>query len=144
MNREVWARPLNKNNPKENKLFLKWLYEQRALNKFDPELFKKEQVQVFTLFDLSGIVGFMWASLAILAEGWCFRPELDDWTKAKALQGVQHLLVLKAGQANLPNVFIRPSDERYVKFISGYGWKPDEKIFRLHVADLEGHDEDHD
>jgi hypothetical protein len=142
VNREVWARHLDKKSQTEQRLFVKWLHDQRELNKYDPKLFEKEQAQVFTLFDRTGVVGFMWASLAILAEGWCFRPELDDKTKAKALQGVQHLLVLKASQNNLPNVLMRPSDKRYTKFIAGYGWKPDEKMFRLYLADLEGPHED--
>jgi hypothetical protein len=144
MNREVWVRPLNKKDQDEQRLFVQWLHDQRELNKYDPEVFKREQVQVFTMYNRSGIVGFLWASLAILAEGWCFRPELDDGTKAKALQGVQHLLVTKAGQSNLPNILMRPSDERYASFIGNYGWKREEKMHCLHVADLEGPDEDHD
>jgi hypothetical protein len=138
MNRQVWTRPLDRKSKKECELFVKWLYDQRELNKFDPELITKDQVRVYTLFDHTGIVGFTVASTAILMDYIAFRPELADTDKARALKSVQHFLVTKAHEQNVPNVFFRPSDERYAQFVASYGWKLEEKLHRLHLADLEG------
>jgi hypothetical protein len=143
MNRQVWCRPLDKKNVKEAKLFVQWLYDQRELNQFNPQVVKSEQAKVYTLFDGTGIVGFVIAVTGIVADSWCFRPDLTDHDKARALKSVQHLLVTKAFEGNLPSLFLRPSDKKYIDFISGYGWKREDKLYRLDVADLEGKHEDH-
>jgi hypothetical protein len=37
---------------------------------------------------------------------------------------------------------MRPSDEKFAALISNYGWKKEEKLYRLDAADLERPDED--
>ncbi len=144
MNRQVWCRPLDKRNTAEAKLFVQWLYDQRELNKFNPRLITYEQVRIYTLFDTTGIVGFLTAGTGIVADSWCFRPDLDDGRKARALASVQHFLVAKAFEGNVSTLFIRPSDDKYAEFIGRYGWKREEKLYRLDVADLEGpHENNH-
>jgi hypothetical protein len=143
MNRQVWCRPLDKRNSAESKLFIQWLYDQRELNKFNPRLITYEQVLVFTLFDGTGILGFMTVGVDLVADCWCFRPDLGDGDKARALKSAQHFLVAKAFEQNVSTVLIRPSDERYGAFIGRYGWKKEEKLYRLDVVDLGGPDANH-
>jgi hypothetical protein len=139
----VWCRPLDKRNPAEAKLFVQWLYDQRELNKFNPRLITYEQVKVYTLFDTTGIVGFLTAGTGIVADCWCFRPGLNDGGKARALASAQHFLVGKAFETNVPTLLMRPSDDKYAEFIGHYGWKKEDKLYRLDVVDLEGKHEDH-
>jgi hypothetical protein len=136
MPHQVWLRPYNGKDKIERGLFLRWLYEQRELNKFDPEMLKREQVKIYTLFDDEGFVGFTAISLAYVAEYQCWRPGVTDGVKAEALKSVQHFLVLKSAEGNVPNAFFRPSDERYSEFARRYGWKKD-TLLALHFADLE-------
>jgi hypothetical protein len=138
----VWCRPIDKRNPAENKLFIQWLHDQRELNKYNPRLITYEQVKVYTLFDATGILGFMMAGISLVADCWCFRPELADEDKARALKSVQHFLVGKAFEQNIPTVLARPSDKKFADFIERYGWKKEEKLYRLDVKDLEGPHED--
>ncbi|MHB8501522.1 MAG: hypothetical protein ACYDHE_11330 [Candidatus Acidiferrales bacterium] len=137
MDHQVYLRPYNSKNAPEKKLFIEWLYAQRELNRFDPELFTREQVKVYTLFDRQmGIVGFTTVGVVYLMDYQIFRPGLADSIKASALKSVQHFLVFKAGENNVPSAFFRPSDERYSNFAQNYGWKED-KLLWLRFADLE-------
>lgn len=146
MNRQVWCRPIDKKNPAENKLFVEWLYAQRELNKFNPELITREQVRVYTLFDSTGVLGFMLAGVGLFADCWCFRPDLSDGDKSRALKSAQHFLVSKAFELQALGVFMRPSDARYENFISHYGWKKksEDNLYQLDLNDLgKAEHEDH-
>lgn len=138
MSRQVWCRPYDKVN--DRKKFIEWLYSQRELNRFDPEMLQRDQVSISTLFDESGIIGFVVASTAIFLEYLVFRPDLPDPTRAKGLQAFQHVLVNNATGKNVPDAYFRPSDERYASFAKGYGWiEETDPMLRLHFSGLEGH-----
>jgi hypothetical protein len=136
MRHQVWIRQYDGKDKKERGLFIRWLYEQRELNKFDPEMLRREQVKIYTQLDATGIVGFTAISIAYVMEYQCWRPELPDVVKARALESVQHFLVTRAADGNVPNAFFRPSDERYAEFAKSYGWRED-KLLTFHFADLE-------
>lgn len=143
MNRQVYVRPLNKKNGKEFKKFIIWLHQQRGVNRYDPKLYEKEQVEVLTCFNEKGIVGFVDVSVALVMEHTAFKPEATDGDKAEMLKSVQHYLVSKAAEKNIPNAYFRPSDEHYSQFAQRYGWREvNERLLNLHFTDLEGSDEE--
>jgi hypothetical protein len=143
LNRQVYVRPLNKKNPKEFTLFIEWLHKQRGVNRYNPQMFQKEQVAVFTCFNKKGIIGFIDISVALMIEHVAFKPELSDLQKAEMLVGVQHYMVSKCSEKNIPNAFFRASDEHFSKFAQHLGWREvRERLLNLHLLHLEGADEE--
>lgn len=142
MSLQVWVRPFNAADPKEKRLLLEWLYAGREKNRFDPEIFKRGQVAILTCFTREGIVGFVPVSLAFLLESLAFKPGLSPITEAKALLAVQHHLVHRAFEQNVPDAFFFTRDETVLKLSKAYGWVvPDVPFLNFHFADLEHKDE---
>lgn len=136
MSQQVWVRPYNKETDK--RLLVEWLYAQRHKNRFDPDLFTKEQVKIYTAFDADGIVGFIPVKVVYMAESLAFKPGLSPVTEAKALQAWQHMMVAKCYEGNVPDMFFVTFDETVQEFAGRYHWNPVVvPMLSLHVADLE-------
>jgi hypothetical protein len=141
--RQVYTRPYDPKNRAEVKKFADWLYEQRALNKFNPDLLRKGQLEVFTVFDDTGIIGFVSKSSVYFLNHWAFRPDLTPQRKSQALRSIQHHFVGKAAAENVPDIYFHPSDEHFADVITKqFKWSEvKDRLLHLRFADLEGKDE---
>lgn len=141
--KQVYLRPYNPKNKSEASKFAKWLYEQRGLNRFNPDLLAKGQLQVSTLFDDTGIVGFVSKSNVYFLNHWAFHPDLTPQRKSEALRSAQHHFVTKAAEENVPDIYFHPSDEHFSLVIQKhFGWSEvKDRLLHLRFADLEGKDE---
>jgi hypothetical protein len=119
---QVWIRPYDE---KRDKITLaEYLYANREKNRFDPEIFKRDQVKIYVAFDDSGVVGFIPVVNGNQVESLAFRPGLSPITEAKALQAWQHVFVYHAFENNIPDAFFVTFDETVQEFAGRYGWKP--------------------
>lgn len=141
--RQVYTRPYNPKNKNEASKFATWLYEQRTLNKFNPDLITKGQLEVFTIFDDFGILGFVNRSKVYFLNHWAFKPDLTPQRKSAALQSAQHYFVGKAAEENVPDMYFHPSDEHFSLVIQKhFKWSEvKDRLLHLRFADLEGKDE---
>jgi len=140
MRRQVWVRKYNEQT--DGKLFLDWLYANRDENRFDPDIFKKKQVTIFTCFDESGIVGFIPVCVALAVESLAWRPGLSPEKRSLALKSFQQTLVYEASKMNCPYAFMSTIDPYYVEFVTRYGWKEAEvPVLSLRFSDLEPSEE---
>lgn len=139
----VYTRPYNPRNAKEVEKFKTWLYEQRGLNKFNPDLITKGQLEVATQFDSSGIVSFVSKSNVYFLNHWAFRPDTTPQKKSQALRSAQHYFVGKAAAENVPDIYFHPSDEHFSLVIQEhFKWSEvKDRLLHLRFADLEGKDE---
>jgi hypothetical protein len=136
MAKPIYIRPYNKDT--DALLLATWLYAGRDENLFDPGLFERKQVMIFTAFDETGVVGFIPVAVVYLVESLAFRPGLPDVTKTKALLSFQQVLVSKAAEGNVPDAFCVAQDERFLRFMERYGWRrPVAAMRNLHFADFE-------
>lgn len=134
--RQVYVRRYNPATDK--KLLLEWLYSGRKENRFDPEIFIKNQVEVYTAFTDEEIVGFIPLTRAYLVESLAFRPGLERVVEGRALQAFQHVLVDRASAENTPDAFFFTLDQSLLKFVEPYGWStPDVPMRHLHFSSLE-------
>ena len=121
MAHQVWVRPFKPET--DAKLLVEWLYAGREKNRFDPEIFKRKQVEIYTAFDDSGIVGFIPVTKCYLVESLAFKPGLSPITEAQALQSWQRAFVHKAAEHQVPQAFFVTFDETVLEFAKRYGWK---------------------
>src|SRR5277367_3042953 len=108
MSKQIWIRPM-KSEPQytaeevfaEKKLFAEYLYANREKNRFDPEIFLKNQCKVFVAYDDEKIRGFVPVRTSYTIESLAMEPGLSPITEAKVLQAFQHTLVNKAAENNV-------------------------------------------
>ncbi len=144
MAHQVWIRPFNDKDEGERRLLVEWLYAARERNRFDPVIFERGQVALFTFFDDTGVIGFVPISLAYVVESLAFKPGLSRITEAKALQSMQQMLVCRATEKNIPDAYFAVSDEAVKAFAQNYGWQEVQgSIMNLNFAHLEGDHESH-
>ena len=140
MRLQVYVR--NYDAKRDKQKFVEWLYAAREKNRFNPEMFERDQVRIFTLYTEKEIVGFVPITIALVVESLAFRPGLDELTEARALEAFQNHLVYKASEQNLPDAYFVTLDESVLKFASRYGWKPTQvPMLNLHFSSLEPTDE---
>jgi len=119
-------------------LMAKWLYEGRAKNRFDPQIFLKKQVRIYVAFNETGILGFIPVAAVYLVESLSFRPDVTKVEEAKSLEAFQKVLVNEAFAHNVPDAFFCTYDEDVQKFVQHYDWKPvTVPFFNLHFDDLQ-------
>lgn len=135
----VWVRMYNENEPVEKRLFAAWLYARRQENRFNPEIFEKKQVQIWTVFDETGIRGFIPIAVVYLLESLAFMPGTPPIVEAKALEAMQAALIHRASEKNVPDAIFFSTDENVLNYARKHGWK-DNVVpgVRLHFSDLEG------
>jgi hypothetical protein len=119
---QVWIRPYDE---KRDKIKLaEYLYANREKNRFDPEVFKREQAEIYVAFDSTGVVGFIPVVNGNQVESLAFRPGLSPVTEAKALQSWMKVFVFQSFQKNIPDAFFVTFDQTVQEFAGRYGWKP--------------------
>ena len=139
MSKQVWVRLYNEEDPAEVKLLVEWLYARRAENRFDPELFKKKQVKIWTAFNETGIVGFIPVTLSYTLESLAFAPGTSPVVEARALQAMQAVLVHRASENRIPSAYFVTFDTEVREFAKRYGWKDVVvPMVGLKFSDLEG------
>lgn len=137
MSEQIWVRPYDKD--KDHKLLAEWLFALREKNRFDPEIFKKGQAEIYTCFDSTGPVAFIPVVNGSQVESLALKPGLSPATAAKAFIAWQHVFVYKLHEKNIPNAFFVTYDETVLKFTKNYGWKTViVPMLNLSVNDLEG------
>lgn len=140
MSHVVYTRPFNKDDQKERKLFLDWLYASRDKNRFDPDLFRKGQVTILTCFTSEKIVGFVPVALAYVIESLAFLPGISPEVEAQAFRAVQQHLVHCAIEKNIPDAYFVTYDEEVLKLAQrpNRGWKRVvAPLLNLHFGSLE-------
>jgi len=139
MSKQVWIRPM-KDTPEEKKLLAEYLYANRKENRFDPELFQKNQVKVYVAYNDEGIQAFFPVRLSYTLESIATKPDLSPITHAKALVAMQTVLANKAAENNVADAMFVTYDEDVLKFAehSG-GWKKViVPMLNLKFSELEG------
>lgn len=137
MAHQVWVRPFQAET--DAKLLVEWLYAGREKNRFDPEIFRKKQVEIWTAFDDTGIVGFIPVARCYLVESLAFKPGIDPRVEAQALQSWQRVQVNEAFKNNVADAFFVTFDETVLEFAKRYGWKDVVvPMVNMHFAGLEG------
>ena len=138
MSRMVYVRPFNPKDEKERGLLVEWLDAGRHKNRFDPEIFLREQVSILTCFNEEEILGFIPIALAMLIESLAFKPGISPRDEAKCLQAMQHHVVQRAFEKNIPDAFFVTFDETVMEFAKGYNWNEVRvPMLNLHFASLE-------
>ena len=123
MSRMVYTRPFNAGSKHEKRLLLEWLHARREENRFDPELFLRDQVRILTCFDEGGILGFVPVATCFLLESLAFKPGTDRVAEARCLEAVQHHLTHQAVANQVPYAFFVTTDEDVIKLSERRGWK---------------------
>jgi hypothetical protein len=142
---QVWVRLYNEKDPIERKLFVEWLYARRAENRFNPEIFVKNQVKIWTAFDETGIRGFIPLTVAYVLESLAFAPGTPPIVEATALKAMQAVLIHRASENNIPDAYFVTRDEAVLAFAKKYGWRDVAvPLLNLHFSDLEGKHESND
>lgn len=141
--RQVYTRPYDPKNKKEVSKFVQWLYEQRQKNKFNPELISNGQLDIYTVFDDTGILGFASKSKVYFLNHVAFHPDLTPQRKSEVIKSAQHYFVSKAYEENIPDVYFHPSDEHFSLVMEKhFKWRAvTDRLLHLRFADLEGKDE---
>lgn len=122
----VYTRPFDGTNERERRLFVEWLHARRDENRYDPDLFLKNQARIWTCFDEGGILGFVPIATCYLLESLAFPPGTDPRVESRCLQAVQHQLVHIANVNQVPYAFFATTDENVVRFSERMGWKKNE------------------
>ena len=139
MSNQVWIRPYDKD--RDARTLVDWLYAGRDKNRFDPDIFKKGQAQVYVAFDDTGTVGFIPVVNNNQVESLAFRPGLSPVTEAKALQAWMHVMVYKMYELNIPDAFFVTFDETVLAFAGRYNWRSVVvPMLNLHLKSLEAPD----
>lgn len=137
MSEQVWVRPYVAE--KDHKLLAEWLFLLREKNRFDPEIFKKGQAEIYVCFDSTGPVMFVPIVSGNQVESLALKPGLSPVTAAKAFQAWQHVFIWELHKRNIPDAFFFTYDKTVLEFAQRYGWRETVvPALNLHVDGLEG------
>lgn len=126
MRRMVYTRPFDGGNKRERRLFIEWLHARRAENRYDPDLFTKNQVRILTCFDSGGILGFVPVATCYVLESLAFAPGTAPETEARCLEAVQHHLVHTSVAQQVPYMYLATTDQNVIRLTEHRGWKQTE------------------
>jgi hypothetical protein len=136
MRSPVYIRPYN---PKtDQKQFAMWLYENRDKNNFDPAVFTNNQSKIFCAFDSDGVIAYFPVSVSLYYGALAPLPGVDDGRLARAMDALAHVLVYRAFEDGIADIFVQPNDERFADFLRKQGNFRDAKqpVLQLHLNDL--------
>lgn len=130
MHENIQIRPIL---PEERGVFVQWLHENRDNNRYDPEIYRKGQVDIYVAYDSTGPLYFIpfrnvwcWDSLAP-------RPDISPLRAALCLEKFQEFFTARAKEANVGEMIFRASEASLPEIAEKHGWKRVESMYSLNV-----------
>lgn len=119
--------------PSESPLFVEWLYQNRKLNHFDPEIFKRGQADVYVAEDETGILYFLPVRILWMFDSVAPRPGLGADMAKDCLRAFQQEFVQKADSANVSEIVFRASEPSMPNFAETQGWVESPDMWSLNI-----------
>jgi hypothetical protein len=121
----------------EKPLFVKWLYDNREINHFDPELIKISKI--FVAFDETGPLMFLPVREALILDSVAPNPEMTNGVAAECFVALHHVLEDRVREAGALEMAFIGGEGGLGEFaeLNGHYRKVDRPVYVLNLNDLE-------
>jgi hypothetical protein len=118
--KRIKARQLKKD---DIALFNEWLYANRDLNTFDPEIFRYESTRILAADDGSEPVMYMPYHLTIVLESLAPNPTASRQQRALAIRELVHEIADTATKLGVGEIWFAGTDQHLIDFAQDHGFE---------------------
>ena len=128
--KEITIRELR---PDETPLFVKWLYANREINKFDPEPFRRNQVKIYVAENDTEILNFFPVHITFLLGANSPKPDMAPITQTRCILAFREFMIKKCHELNVSDFYVQPSDVHYADVLKKMGCETAPETLRFNV-----------